>query len=255
MTTNETEVSATINTISESMLPPATRLLPPSRSIVVVHSMRARRNRTGLDNSMYHYVQSFSNNEVTGQQLLNIRPYELDQLGMYSIGHQEIVLEAVELLRNFHYHLDKENLQFLALHIATASQCLHNQLARHADKSKIETQILSDVTRTIATIKPLISWLDRAPFHRINRFVELRNKMLRFAFEMATMAQRDRFVQNPVDQIMQTALRVAKLANYIIQDVSDVMILQPATLNLVTLKKKESELGFNIVPSYHGIHV
>lgn len=79
--------------------------------------------------------------------------------------------------------------------------------------------------------------------------------MLRFAIEMATSAQRDRFVENPVDQIKTTALRVAKLANYIIQDVSDVMILQPATLNLVTLKKKESELGFNIVPSYHGIHV
>lgn len=204
---------------------------------------------------MYHYIQSFTNNEVRGHQMLNIRPYELEELGMYSIGHQEIVLEAVEHLRNFHYHLDKENLQFLALQIATASQCLHNQLARFTDKNKIETQILSDVARTIATIKPLIGWLDRAPFHRINRFVELRNKMLRFAIEMATMAQRDRFVENPVDQIKQTALRVAKLANYIVQDVSDVMILQPATLNLVTLKKKESELGFNIMPSYHGIHV
>lgn len=55
----------------------------------------------GLDNSMYHYVQSFTNNEVGGEQLLNIRPYELEQLGMYSIGHQEIVLEAVGYLRNF----------------------------------------------------------------------------------------------------------------------------------------------------------
>lgn len=50
---------------------------------------------------MYHYVQSFTNNEVGGKQLLNIRPYELEQLGMLSIGHQEIVLEAVEYLKNF----------------------------------------------------------------------------------------------------------------------------------------------------------
>lgn len=50
---------------------------------------------------MYHYVQSFTNNEVGGRQLLNIRPYELEQLGMISIGHQEIVLEAVEYLKNF----------------------------------------------------------------------------------------------------------------------------------------------------------
>lgn len=121
-------------------------------------------NSTGLDNSMYNYINSFTNNEVRGQQLLNIRPYELEQLSMHSIGHQEIVLEAVEHLRNFHYHLDKENLQFLALQVATTAQCLHNQLAHFVDKSKIETQILSDITRTIATIKPLIGWLDRAPF-------------------------------------------------------------------------------------------
>lgn len=113
---------------------------------------------------MYFYVKSFTNNEVKGQQLLNIRPYELEQLGMQTIGHQEIVLEAVEHLRNFHYHLDKENLQFLALRVATTAQCLCNQLAHSDDKSKIETQILSDITRMIATIKPLIGWLDRTPF-------------------------------------------------------------------------------------------
>lgn len=86
-------------------------------------------------------------------------------------------------------------------------------------------------------------------------FVELRNKMLRYAIELATMAQRDRFISNPVDEIKNKTLSVSKLANYIIQDVTDVMILQPAALNLVTIKKKESELGFNIVPSCNGIHL
>lgn len=35
----------------------------------------------------------------------------------------------------------------------------------------------------------------------INRFVELRNKMMRFAIELATMAQRDRFVEDPVEKV------------------------------------------------------
>lgn len=56
-------------------------------------------------------------------------------------------------------------------------------------------------------------------------------------------------------QIRLTAEKLSKLADYIIQDISDPIILQPATLNLVTLKKRESELGFNIIPNYHGIHV
>lgn len=114
---------------------------------------------------MYKYVNSFANNEIKGQTLLNIRPYELNELGITSIGHQEIVLEAVEQLRNFHYDLEKENLQFLALRVATTAKNLHHQLLK--SKSKVETQILNDITRAIATIKPLVGWLDRSPFRGI----------------------------------------------------------------------------------------
>lgn len=150
---------------------------------------------------MYKYVASFTNNEIKGQSLLNIRPYELVELGMHAIGHQEIVLEAVEHLRNFNYHLDKENLQFLAFHVATTAKCLHRQLAYYNDKSKIETQILNDITRAIATIKPLVGWLDRSPFQGQLQFNETRKRMLHLGIEMATSAQRDRFVENPVDQV------------------------------------------------------
>lgn len=226
---------------------------------------------------MYNYVYSFANNQVGGRQLLNIRPYELEQLGMLSIGHQEIVLEAVENLRNFvslivqhflfynhgviylifliqHYNLDKENLQFMALHVATAARSLHSQLASQCGATVIETQILSDITRTIATIKPLIGWLDRSPFQGQFQFTEICRKMLRLGLEMATTAQRERFVENPVEKIRGTAKTLELLANYIIQDITDPMLLQPASLNLVTLKKRESELGFNIESTYHGIH-
>lgn len=207
----------------------------------------------GLDNSMYHYVQSFTNNEVGGKQLLNIRPYELEQLGMLSIGHQEIVLEAVEYLKNFNYNLDKENLQFLALHVASASRSLCKQL-EYSDQTKLETQILKDITRAIAALKPLIGWLDRAPFRGQLRFDELRKQIMKLGLEMATMAMRDRFSVKPVETIHSVADKLAKIADYIIQDISDPMVLQPASLDLVTLKKRESDLGFLIMPSLNGIH-
>lgn len=50
---------------------------------------------------MYRYLTSFTNNQINGTQLLNIRPYELEELGIKSIGHQEIILEALEVLKNF----------------------------------------------------------------------------------------------------------------------------------------------------------
>lgn len=46
-------------------------------------------------------MKSFANNQIGGRQLLNIRPYELEELGILSIGHQETILEAVEHLKNF----------------------------------------------------------------------------------------------------------------------------------------------------------
>ncbi|GAB0093263.1 uncharacterized protein DMENIID0001_083420 [Sergentomyia squamirostris] len=208
----------------------------------------------GLDNNMYHYVHSFTNNEVGGQELLNIRPYILKKLGMSIISHQEIVLEAVKLLRNFHYNLDKENLQFLALQVASQAWSLHKQLSYSKDKNVIETNILKEVTSTVATIKPLIGWLDRAPFKGQRQFNEIRTQMLRLALEMATCAHRDRFADEPVNQIQTNAEKLAKLADYIIQDISDPMLLQPASLLLVTLKKKESDLGFNLMPDVHGVH-
>lgn len=50
---------------------------------------------------MYLYLDSFSNNHIGGDKLLNVRPYILEELGVSVIGHQEIILEAVEHLRNF----------------------------------------------------------------------------------------------------------------------------------------------------------
>lgn len=55
----------------------------------------------GLDNSIVSYIHSFSNNEVNGQQLLNLTSDELTHLGVEKLGHQELILEAVQHLRNF----------------------------------------------------------------------------------------------------------------------------------------------------------
>jgi connector enhancer of kinase suppressor of Ras 2 len=56
---------------------------------------------SGLEYTNGSYIQAFANNQIDGRQLLNLRPYELEELGIVSIGHQEIILEAVEHLKNF----------------------------------------------------------------------------------------------------------------------------------------------------------
>ncbi|XP_023248126.1 uncharacterized protein LOC106642128 isoform X3 [Copidosoma floridanum] len=210
----------------------------------------------GLDNSVLPYVHSFMNHNVNGQQLLNLRPEDLEQLGLFKLGHQEIILEAVEFLRSLHYDLDTENLQQLAMRLACRAQSLHNELSRQSDLSKpVTTQNLSDVVSIIMVAKPLIRWLDRQPFNGHLKYNEMKAQLLKLSLEMATCAQRDRFVENPMDEIKTTCGEMALLADHVIQDISDPMILQPSTLDVARLKKKSGDdLGFCILPSIHGAH-
>lgn len=97
------------------------------------------------------YLSAFSNNFFNGTKLLSLRPYELIEIGITKIGHQEIILEAVENLKNFHYNLDKENLQYLGLLVNTASTNLNRKLLKN-EEHKLNTEILSDVAVTTSRV-------------------------------------------------------------------------------------------------------
>ena len=46
------------------------------------------------------YSHFFINNNVTGQSLLNLTVDDLHKLHVEKLGHQEIILEALEQLKN-----------------------------------------------------------------------------------------------------------------------------------------------------------
>ncbi|KAH1014052.1 hypothetical protein HUJ04_002948 [Dendroctonus ponderosae] len=209
----------------------------------------------GLDNVILQYQAVFLNNGVKGHQLLNFRADDLDNLGIKKLGHQEIILEAVEHLRHFHYELDKENLQMLALKLSCTANSLYKELLLIDEKcDSLKTQVMSDVHNIIAAAKPLVLWLDRAPFTGDKDYIDSKRDLLSLSFEMAYIAHRGVFSENPVPTIKKICDKFAKIADHIIQEVCDPMILQPASLDLAKLKKKEQELGFYIMPNYHPIH-
>ncbi|XP_020294465.1 uncharacterized protein LOC109860036 isoform X2 [Pseudomyrmex gracilis] len=208
----------------------------------------------GLDNSIHPYVHSFMNHNVNGQRLLNLQPEDLDRLGILKIGHQEIIFEAVEYLRNLHYELDRENLQLLALRLSCQAHSLYNELSHQTDSNSVTTQSLSNVASVMMTVKPLVRWLDRPPFTGKLLYNDKKAELMKLSLEMATCAQRDRFAEKPIEEIRAICSQLAILADYIIRDIVDSMILQPSSLDLATLKKKSDDLGFYILPSFHGTH-
>lgn len=187
------------------------------------------------------------NHNVNGQRLLNLQPEDLDRLGVLKIGHQEIIFEAVEYLRNLYYELDRENLQLLALRLSCQAHSLYNELSRQTDSNSVTTQSLSNVASVMMTVKPLVRWLDRPPFTGKLLYNDKKAELMKLSLEMATCAQRDRFAEKPIEEIRAICSQLAILADYIIRDIVDSMILQPSSLDLATLKKKSDDLVRSLI--------
>nr|XP_034824707.1 connector enhancer of kinase suppressor of ras 3-like [Maniola hyperantus] len=207
----------------------------------------------GLGPKVAQYVPELRDKGLNGAKLLTLRCDDLEYLGINIIGHQELILEAVEHLRNFHYELSRECVQQLAVRVSTAAASLARALRCHAD-ARLETQLLADVARTVHAVKPLVCWLDRWPLCSGSPLAERKAALLKLSLEAATCAQRDRFAEQPARAVAAAAAAVAAVADYIIQDVSDPMILQPASLDAVSLRQGTRPLGFEVVPSFCGHH-
>nr|XP_022908105.1 uncharacterized protein LOC111419521 [Onthophagus taurus] len=208
----------------------------------------------GLDGVVLSYTNNFLNNEITGTKVLDLTASDLENLGVTIIGHQEILLEAIQHLKNFYYDLDKENLQLLALRLSCAARSLHNEL-KWLDKKtgSIPTEVMSEAHNVIQKVKPIVSWLTRRPFINNREFAQIQSKLLNLCVEMAFSAHRDTFSENPLDTIQNACHQLTYLADHMVQ-YTDPLILQPAALNLTTVRKKEQELGLFIFPNYHLIH-
>jgi connector enhancer of kinase suppressor of Ras 2 len=62
---------------------------------VLIHSLKSF---SGLDDVILPYVHFFLNNGINGRKLLSLVPDDLEKLGIFKLGHQEIILEAIDLL-------------------------------------------------------------------------------------------------------------------------------------------------------------
>lgn len=140
--------------------------------------------------------------------------------------------------------------------MSCSSHSLYKDIKQnYLNSTQVPTKILTDVANTVAALKPLVNWLNRPPFCGQLHYISMKNNLLKLALEIVTSGQRDRFAENPVENIFDIAKQLAQHADHVIQESQDSLILQPASLDVATLKKRSGEsLGFYIVPSFHGVH-
>ncbi|XP_038565307.1 connector enhancer of kinase suppressor of ras 2-like isoform X5 [Micropterus salmoides] len=225
----------------------------------------------GLDDCLQQYIKTFEREKVGGDQLLRITHQELEDLGVSRIGHQELILEAVDLLCALNYGLETENLKTLSHKLNASAKNLQNFItgrrrSGHYDgraTRKLPNDFLTSVVDLIAAAKSLLAWLDRcsfffrSPFAAVADYSVTRNSVIQLCLELTTIVQQDCSVYETENKILHVCKTLSGVCDHIISLSSDPMVSQAAHLEVVQLAniKSTEGLGMYIKSTYDGLHV
>ncbi|XP_041865376.1 connector enhancer of kinase suppressor of ras 2-like isoform X6 [Melanotaenia boesemani] len=219
----------------------------------------------GLDDCLQQYIKTFEKEKVGGDQLLRITHQELEDLGVSRIGHQELILEAVDLLCALNYGLETENLKTLSHKLSASAKNLQNFItgrrrSGHYDgraTRKLPNDFLTSVVDLIAAAKSLLAWLDRSPFAAVADYSVTRNNVIQLCLELTTIVQQDCSVYETENKILNVCKTLSEVCDQIITLSSDPMVSQSAHLEVVQLAniKSTEGLGMYIKSTYDGLHV
>ncbi|KFQ70636.1 Connector enhancer of kinase suppressor of ras 3, partial [Phaethon lepturus] len=205
----------------------------------------------GLDDCLQQYVHKFEREKINGEQLLQISHQDLEDLGISRIGHQELVLEAVDLLCALNYGLETDNMKNLVLKLRASSNNLQNYISSRRKSSNYDgntsrkppNEFLTSVVELIGAAKALLAWLDRAPFTGIADFSSMKNRIIQLCLDLTTTVQKAKTLNGICDKA--------------IRSTTDPLMSQCACLEEVHLTniKPGEGLGMYIKSTYDGLHV
>ncbi|XP_076835262.1 connector enhancer of kinase suppressor of ras 3-like [Brachyhypopomus gauderio] len=219
----------------------------------------------GLDDSLQQYVANFEIEKISGEQLLKISHQDLEELGVTRIGHQELVLEAVDLLCALNYGVETDNLKNLVVRMRAAANNLHigtSERRRSPDydgvtSRKPPNEFLTSVVELISAAKSLLMWLDRTPLTGISDFTATKNKIIQLCLELTTTVQQDCTVYDMEEKILEVSKVLNGICDHTVRATSDPLPSQSACLEEVQLTniKPGEGLGMYIKSTYDGLHV
>lgn len=219
----------------------------------------------GLDDGLQHYIPNLEEAKVTGAQLLSLNYEDLENLGVSAIGHQVLILDAAELLKQLHYNLEGENLQSRALDLNCRCRALRSHISArgHTNANGIEAfrqgpnvALLKLACDVLDSTKLLVMWLDRPPFFSNNELQRVRSDVVRLSHELSTTVQQPVFACTIEDAVLAICADMEGLSHQMIAS-NDVMSIQPAFLEVTHLVNRDpsSGLGLFIKATFEGHHV
>uniref|UniRef100_UPI00398E72E1 connector enhancer of kinase suppressor of ras 1-like isoform X2 n=1 Tax=Pristiophorus japonicus TaxID=55135 RepID=UPI00398E72E1 len=211
----------------------------------------------GLESSVQKYP--FDQWQVNGEQLLRLSQQDLEELGVKRIGHQELILEAVELLCALTYDLETENLKILMEKLRAVSGTLQSFIVSRRKVSpgpqRSSGDLLVSVIDLLQTTKAIFSWLNRYPFICIINYSTMKKEIIRLCMELAETIHKERSQTEKENRILSICRELSSFCENMVMGSPDVLVNQCAcleTIHLLTTSPGQS-LGIEI-KSNNGLH-
>uniref|UniRef100_A0A3Q3EFY5 Connector enhancer of kinase suppressor of Ras 1 n=1 Tax=Labrus bergylta TaxID=56723 RepID=A0A3Q3EFY5_9LABR len=130
----------------------------------------------GLDAPLHQY--QVSEWRLSGMDLLQLTSKDLEKLGVFKIGHQELILEAVEKLCSLTYGMGGENLRSLTEKLRAVAHTLQMGIQSSWRRNsydggstvRLPAGVLQVVVELITSAKGLFSLLNRYQFSQLSGY-------------------------------------------------------------------------------------
>ncbi|KAL0967275.1 hypothetical protein UPYG_G00250180 [Umbra pygmaea] len=219
----------------------------------------------GLDDSLQQYIPYFERAQIAGEQLLKISHQDLVEMGVVRIGHQELVLEAVDLLCALNYGVETDNLKTLVGRMRAASKNLHNTASERRKNPSYEgknshkppNNFLTAVVELIGAAKCLLAWMDRTTLSGIKDFSSTKDWIIQLCLELTSTVQRDCTVYEMEEKILEVSVTLNAICEQTMRATSDPQKSLTACLEEVHITgiRPGEGLGMYIKSTYDGLHI
>ncbi|XP_068454847.1 connector enhancer of kinase suppressor of ras 3 [Clinocottus analis] len=219
----------------------------------------------GLDDGLQQYLPSFQRQQVDGEKLLRMSHQQLLSLGVSRVGHQELVLEAVDLLCALNSGVEKDNLKALMGRMAAAhrgltgsvSQRRQNPAYHHKISHQPSNEFLTAVVELIGAAKSLLGWLDGTPLTSSSDFTATKSRIIQLCLELTSTVQKDCTVYEIEEKILEVSRSLTAVCEKTVQTTSDPRRSERSCLEEVHITNVTpgEGLGIYIKSTYDGLHV
>lgn len=216
----------------------------------------------GLDDGLQQYVPTFQLQGVSGERLLRLTHTELLSLGISRVGHQELLLEALDLLCALNSGVEGQQMKSVLAQMNQAHLNLTAAVTRRRKNPSYQNKgsnlppndFLSAVVELIAAAKGLLGRLDSAPVNDDTDLSSTKSRIIQLCLELTSTVQKDCTVFEMEEKI----LEVSKSLNGICEKTaSEPAPSDPWALEEVTISdiRPGQGLGIYIKSTYDGLHV